>query len=185
MNMYKNFKDASDLEEYQKALKSSFGILFKVCDSGEDWYELTKDLTKNDSYKVLTSWAEDLKMDIVICFSKDATSLTPLSSEFNLIEVYSIPDGLSSNGLWAFDEETEEIYQRELTDSERLSKNKAKQKSLLDEAYQKLTPLNYAEDLGIASEKDVEDIQELKSYVVSLSKLDLTLKNLVWPLMGV
>lgn len=181
MNIYKKFIDTTNLDDYQKMLKSSFGILFKVSETNEDWYELTKKLTQNDSYKILTTWDEDLKMHIVMCFSKDATSLTPLNSEFNLIEVDKIPDGLSSNGFWAFDEETEEIYHRELTDFEVLDKNKNKQKSLFDEAYQKLTPLNYAKDLNIASEKDIKDIQKLKGYVVSLSKLDLTVKDLIWP----
>lgn len=67
---------------------------------------------------------------------------------------------------------------------DKISKNKNIRSNLLDVAYAKLKPLEYAKDLGISTEQELAMSSIWKEYVVSLSRLVIdeeTVDTLVWP----
>nr|DAY73614.1 MAG TPA: tail fiber assembly protein [Caudoviricetes sp.] len=181
MIVYKNFTNKSVLSPYEDKLKTEFNVVFKESEDGVDWYELTRELAKKPTIKLVVTQADTSAFWTVVSFAQDSTGLPVMSKPFSLIEVETIPEDLTLDGTWVVDIEKEIIYKRANTTEEIVRKNTRKRKSLLDAAYEKLTPLTYASDLDLATEEDLTEINRLKRYIVELSKLDLTDENLVFP----
>lgn len=181
MIIYKNFKDKLNLSEEENKLKSEFNVIFKESEDGMDWYELTRELSKKPTFKIVTVVDKNTSLDTVVSFGKDSTGLNIMNEPFNLVEVETIPDGLSIGGFWVVDSENKKIYKRDLSEDEIVKKNTKTQKILLNEAYQTLTPLNYAVDLDMATSEDIDKINKLKAYIIKISRLNLKDKDLIFP----
>lgn len=181
MIIYKNFKDKLNLSEEESKLESEFNVVFKESEDGVDWYELTRELAKNATIKLVVTQSDTSTLWTVVSFAQDSTGLPVMSKPFSLIEVETIPEDLTLDGTWVADIDKQTIYKRANTTEEIVRKNTRKRKTLLDAAYDKLTPLTYASDLDLATEEDLTEINKLKRYIVELSKLDLTDENLVFP----
>lgn len=178
MAILTNFKFYQPQEEHKITLQNDFGIYFLKSAEGFDWYEC-QNIFDKDKLKVVF----DSDTGKIFSVSKDITSLWPENLSVADVD-YPLDTNLEDLTDKVFDMDSVEIVDKEYTAAER----KAKADKLISEKIAQvssiLTPLQYAKDLGIITQKESEYLMQLQRYIVDLSRVSSQAgypENIQWP----
>lgn len=147
-------------------------VLYLQNETGADWYESQKDF----SVKRVKVVYDD--KDIIRAFSYDASELFPL--DLYVTELARKPAQLGIDGRWIFD--GEKAVERALTSEEQQAAAEAEKALLTRKAVESTAPLEYADQLGIATESEREQLLEWMKYRVLLNRIDTSQPDKIrWP----
>jgi hypothetical protein len=174
-NIYGAFSLRAPLNEDETLLAKSHGVVFLCDPQGNDWYGLLKQFS-DETVKIAFD-----ESGLINSASYDASTMWPQS--FSVAEVSDCPDTFLSQpggGKWVFDGES--IEARVLSAAELTEQAKATRDALLAEASQKISPLQDAKELDIATDDELSQLREWMLYRVQLSRIDSTLApDITWP----
>ncbi|MER2373351.1 tail fiber assembly protein [Photorhabdus laumondii] len=77
-------------------------------------------------------------------------------------------------------QEAQALYQQAIIEQKNKTYHRQKY-YLLEQATIKISPLQDAIDLGIATDSEITMLMELKKYRVALNRMDTTAKDIKWP----
>lgn len=141
-------------------------VLFLKSEDGYDWYECQKQFAK-ETMKITFDEAG------VICgFSEDVSALWPINLSVAEVTNNIMARRLDISGNWVFDGKT--IVKRVLTVDELTSKAEKERQRKLEEASNKMRPLEYAVALNMQTKEEEERLVSLKEYYVLLSRIDMS-----------
>lgn len=180
MKYFKNFKEKENLSKQEEELKDKNKIVFFEDIDKNDWYFTLKFLDDKETYKLCLD-----ANNKVILVEKDATLLFPVEVGCSILEIEVLPENFSLNSRWFYDEEINELYQKELTQEEIIKVNSKIQSDLIKQAQNLLIPYQYKYDLTVATKEDINCLNRIKKFIVELYSVDLTLKEPMWPKLGV
>lgn len=173
--VYEQFTLRENLNESETLLATSHGVMFLSDKKGNDWYELQKGFS-SDTLKI----AFDEK-GVINSASYDASTLWPQS--FSLAEVDVIPENFdirSRGDQWVFN--GKKIIERVYSAAELTEQADAVKGNLLATASQKISPLQDAKELGIATDAELEQLKQWMLYRVLVSRVDTArAKGIIWP----
>lgn len=185
MQNIKNFRvkqpDEKDIEKYGDAAAS---IRFFESESGQDWYECQSLFADNtikimyDSDNVIRSVIdrpvpERGNIYAVSMFSPEGMSVAEIRGK--------LPDGFSINrGEWVFD--GKKVVPRTRPKEELIAQAQQQKTKLLSEAASAIAPLQNALDLSMATDEELQQLKELKTYSVMLNRVDVNAApGIRWP----
>ncbi|MBM7014844.1 tail fiber assembly protein [Enterobacter cloacae] len=153
-----------------EVIKNNTGldVIFLCDESGNDWYEIQSEFSAS-TIKIMYD-----EKGIVRAYSEDASSLNPINSYVAEVEIDEFPSGVDILGGWRFDG-------RKITHVEidPVVENEATKLRLITEASAIIAPLQDAVELTMATEKEINGLNEWKKYRVLLSRVDPS--NPAWP----
>lgn len=134
--------------------------IFLMSDDGQDWYE-SYDLFLDSTAKIMYN-----SDGIIVCASRDVTSLPPINCSVaeleydgDVEELYGkFFDGTEVKDVVESEEEMKQRFENEIS-------------VLKHSALSELTNLKTAIDLSISTESDEKRVQDLKAYVLELNEL--------------
>jgi len=155
-----------------KSAGSDSGILFLRNEDGADWYNSQKNFAVN---RIKVVYDDN---GIIRAFSYDASELFPL--DLYVAELVRKPANLAINGRWMFDgEKAVEIPLSAEEKQEAAEKTKA---ALSRTAAEAMAPLEFAVELGIATEEESKLLLAWKKYRVLLNRVDASQPDkIIWP----
>ncbi|WP_278399432.1 tail fiber assembly protein [Hafnia paralvei] len=171
--IYKNFTlcAAERAEDEALCLKS---------EDGQDWYDVREKLSAE---KLKIAYQAD---GVIRQQSYNAVELFPENLSVTEISKEDVPDELPErlDGNWVFD--GKKIAPRIIPESELIAQAEETRAQLMAEANQKITPLQDALDLDIATEDELAQLRAWKTYRVLLSRMDTsTVPDVDWPVQPV
>jgi hypothetical protein len=164
-----------ELELYYVAKSPEVNIVFLKDDNGNDWYLWLKTLSQ-ETLKI--SFNPDTKE--IIHFSYDASAIFPINQIVVEIEPENVPDEFTAagekalGGAFLFD--GGEIIAAPIDYEAEAERKKLE---LLNQANNVIATLQDAVDLGMATDKEEENLPEWRKYRVLLNRLDTTRPE--WP----
>ena len=164
--------NAKTLEQYQ--LTRRVGVIWLFSEEGKNWYEEQKNFA-SDSLKV----AYDGK-GVIVCISTDVSAISPTG--LSVVELPNITANrrADNSGQWMYQDG--KVVKRSYTDDELMTQAERTSAQLMAEANQKIAPLQAALDVGIATEDELAQLKEWKTYLVLLSRVDTsTAPDIEWP----
>lgn len=173
--IYEQFSLRENLNEAETLLATSHGVMFLSDKKGNDWYELQKGFSAN-TLKIVFD-----ENGVINSASYDASTLWPQS--FSLAEVDVIPESFdirSRGDKWVFN--GKKIIERVYSAAELTEQAEAMKGSLLATASQKISPLQDAKELGIATDAELAQLKQWMLYRVLVSRIDTAQgKEITWP----
>ncbi|MCK2181827.1 tail fiber assembly protein [Hafnia paralvei] len=154
------------------------GVLHLQSDDGQDWYDVREKLSAE---KLKIAYQAD---GIIRQQSYSADELFPENLSIAEVSKKAIPKDFPDrlDGNWIFD--GKKIAPRVVPESELLAQAEETRAQLMAEANQKITPLQDASDLGIATDEELAQLKAWKTYRVLLSRVDISsAPEIVWPLL--
>ncbi|WP_109911437.1 tail fiber assembly protein [Providencia rettgeri] len=146
-------------------------IQYFISDNGIDFYE------SFEKFKLKYKIGFD-KQGIIRTVSEDISAIYPL--DLSIVDVASLPDNFDIDGQWIF--ENGEIKQYIFTLEEVIFFANQQKKTLLDKAAAIIAPYQDAIDLGIATDKELKQLNAWKQYRVDLNRIDTaTAPDIAWP----
>lgn len=155
-----------------KPAKADENVLYLKNEEGADWYESQKSFSDK---RVKVAYDDG---GIIRAFSYDASELFPLN--LFVAQLARKPAQLAIDGRWLFD--GEKAVERELSAEERQASAEAEKASLTRRAIDAIAPLEYAAQLEIATESEIEKLLAWKKYRVMLNRVDTRQPDKIqWP----
>lgn len=152
-----------------KPAGSDSGILYLQNENGADWYESQKEYAAK---RVKVVYDDS---GIIRAFSYDASELFPLDQY--VTELARKPANLAIDGRWMFD--GEKAFEIPLSAEEQQEAAEKTKAALSRNAAEAMAPLEFAVELGIATEDESQLLLAWKKYRVLLNRVDTT--NPAWP----
>lgn len=164
--------NAKTLEQYQ--LTRRVGVIWLFSEEGKNWYEEQKNFAP-DSLKM----AYDGK-GIIVCIETDVSAINPTG--LSVVELPNITANRRADNLGQWMYQDGKVVKRSYTDDELMTQAEGTRSQLMLTASQKITPLQDAVDLGMATEAEVTSLTTWRTYRVLLSRVDTsTVPDVVWP----
>lgn len=152
-------------------------VAYLISEEGNDWYAIRDSLTNPQTLKIA------FQVDGVIRQQTyDAQGMFPENLSVAEISKKSIPNDFPErvDGNWIFD--GKKITPRVILKSELIAQAEETRAQLMAEANQKITPLQDASDLDIATEDELAQLKAWKTYRVLLSRVDISsAPDIDWP----
>lgn len=167
--VYKNFTLCT-------AERAEDETLYLKSEDGQDWYDVREKLSAE---KLKIAYQAD---GVIRQQSYNAVELFPENLSIAEVSKKSIPDDFPErlDGNWIFD--GKKITPRVIPKSELIAQAEETRAQLMAEANQKITPLQDAADLGIATDIELAQLKAWKTYRVLLSRVDVsTAPDIAWP----
>lgn len=167
--IYKNFTLCA-------AERTEDEALYLKSEDGQDWYDVREKLSVE---KLKIAYQAD---GVIRQQSYNAVELFPENLSVAEVSKKSIPEDFPErlDGNWIFD--GKKITPRVIPKSELIAQAEETRAQLMAEANQKITPLQDAADLGIATDIELAQLKAWKTYRVLLSRVDVsTAPNIAWP----
>lgn len=167
--IYKNFTPYTNE-------RAEDGALHLQSEDGQDWYDVREQLSAE---KLKIAYQAD---GVIRQQSYNAVELFPENLSIAEVSKKSIPNDFPDrlDGNWIFD--GKKITPRVIPKSELIAQAEETRAQLMAEANQKITPLQDAADLGIATDIELAQLKAWKTYRVLLSRVDVsTAPNIAWP----
>ncbi|MCU2431938.1 MULTISPECIES: tail fiber assembly protein [Enterobacter cloacae complex] len=162
----------SDAEMIEKM--TGYGVIFLKDKNGVDWYDAQSKLSP-ETMKVV--FDDD---NIIRSFSTDASMLNPVDMSVGEVKKSDVPEGFDIFGGWVFD--GVKIVKREYTRDELITQAEKEKQSLLKNATAKISPLQDAVDMGVATKEEGLLLIEWKKYRISVNRIDTASpENIDWP----
>ena len=171
--IYKNFTPYTNE-------RAEDGALHLQSEDGQDWYDVREKLSAE---KLKIAYQTD---GVIRQQSYNAVELFPENLSVTEINKEDVPDELPErlDGNWVFD--GKKIAPRIIPESELIAQAEETRAQLMAEANQKITPLQDALDLDIATEDELAQLRAWKTYRVLLSRMDTsTVPDVDWPVQPV
>ncbi|AIU72964.1 tail fiber assembly protein [Hafnia alvei] len=165
-----------NLKIYEPTQKLSDDALHLIDENGLDWYE-SQSKFKDNTLKIACD-----DQAIIRSSSFDVSMLWPVSLSVFEVDKNKIPKGFPEqpDDNWIFD--GKKLAPREVPKSELLAQAEETRAQLMAEANQKITPLQDASDLDIATEDELIELKAWKTYRVLLSRVDISsAPDIDWP----
>lgn len=178
MTILTNFKLYTPEEEDLVELSNKFKILFIKSEEGVDWYKSQKSF--NPEYLKIVF---DASSGEIISVTKDITGLWPIDASVADID-YDTNATIADFKDKIFDIKTKKIKEKVLSSQEIQEEVDKQIKDKRQEAFDLITPLQYAKDLDMIDEKESAYLEELQKYVVYLSRIPSQSEypsNIKWP----
>ncbi|MCA6222910.1 tail fiber assembly protein [Photorhabdus antumapuensis] len=165
----KNFTPYTPMDIYGKSDNS---VMYLRSEQGEDWYEC------QCKFSINTIKIQYDNNGIITSYSSDVSSLFPFN--MSVTEVEYVPVDIDINGHWVFDGVS--IIKRIYSKKELVMQVRNQKTILLIEAANKISPLQDAVDLNIATDEEKTALLAWKKYRVILNRIDTSLvPNVEWP----
>lgn len=158
--------------------------IFLESEEGREWYSAQSQFQK-DTVKISYD-ADGVIRQIVnkadASGNYDVSLLVPINLSVAEIAVADSPEGMILDGTWKFDEDSQSVYQdADAVASRTLAKNTLEYNSRLRACTDLAFPLQSAVMLGVATDKQQEDLAALQQYAVDLMAVDLTANPASFP----
>lgn len=153
------------------------GVAYLQSEDGLDWYTLRESLVDSDALKI--AFQAD---GIIRQQTYDVQGMFPENLSVAVVNKKSVPKDFPDNadGQWVFD--GKKITPRVIPESELIAQAEETRAQLMAEANQKITPLQDALDVGIATDEELAQLKAWKTYRVLLSRVDTsTAPDIEWP----
>ncbi|MGO3014227.1 MAG: tail fiber assembly protein [Hafnia alvei] len=167
--IYKNFTRC-------EGERAEDGALHLLSEDGQDWYDVREKLSAD---KLKIAYQAD---GVIRQQSYNAVELFPENLSIAEVGKKAIPNDFPDrlDGNWIFD--GKKIAPRVVPESELLAQAEETRAQLMAEANQKITPLQDASDLDIATEDELAQLKAWKTYRVLLSRVDISsAPDIDWP----
>lgn len=167
--IYKNFTLCA-------AERAEDEALYLKSEDGQDWYDVREKLSAE---KLKIAYQAD---GVIRQQSYNAVELFPENLSVAEVSKKSIPEDFPErlDGNWIFD--GKKITPRIIPKSELIAQAEETRAQLMAEANQKITPLQDAADLVIATDIELVQLKAWKTYRVLLSRVDVsTAPDIAWP----
>lgn len=148
------------------------GIQYFIDAAGNDWFKSLPKFTKKFSLAI------DNDTGVVRSISEDTSRLYPVG--LTVVEVDSLPDGCDIFGDWVY--KNGRVTPREIPQHEVEENARKKKESLISSVTRTLAPLQDAKELGVATDKEIDELNELMLYRIALNRVDTSQgKDIEWP----
>lgn len=164
--------NAKTPEQYQLTRRA--GVIWLFSEEGKNWYEEQRNFA-SDSLKV----AYDGK-GIIVCINTDVSAINPTG--LSVVELPNITANrrADNSGQWMYQDG--KIVKRAYTDDELMTQAEGARAQLMLTANQKITPLQDALDLDMATDEELAQLNAWKTYRVLLSRVvTSTAPDIDWP----
>jgi len=171
--IYKNFTPCTNE-------RGEDGALHLQSEDGQDWYDVREELSP-ETLKIAFQADGVIRQQ-----TYDAQGMFPENLSVTEISKEDVPDELPErlDGNWVFD--GKKIAPRIIPESELIAQAEETRAQLMAEANQKITPLQDASDLDIATEDELAQLKAWKTYRVLLSRVDISIvPDVDWPVQPV
>ncbi|QHJ80056.1 MAG: hypothetical protein [Caudoviricetes sp.] len=168
--IYKNFTP-------YEAERAEGGVLHLKSEDGQDWYDVREKLSE-ETLKI--AYQAD---GVIRQQSYSADELFPENLSIAEVSKKAIPTNFPDrlDGNWIFD--GKKIAPRVVPESELFAQAEETRAILMGEANQKISPLQAALDVGIATDEELSKLKVWKTYLVLLSRVDTsTAPDIEWPI---
>lgn len=175
MVIYEGFQlyKPNDISKKDDFLKD---VLFLKTSDGTDWYDCQSEFS-NETLKIAFD-----KNGVIRTINEDVSMIWPINMSVAEVKKDDAPRELFEqlDGDWIFD--GEKIIPRVISEYEVMSLTEKKRAQLMIDANQKITPLQDASDLGIATEDELERLKVWKTYRVLLNRVEIAnAPDIDWP----
>ena len=153
------------------------GVVYLQSEDGLDWYALRESLVDSDALKI--AFQAD---GIIRQQTYDVQGMFPENLSVAVVNKKSVPKDFPENadGQWIFN--GKKITPRVIPESELIAQAEETRAQLMAEANQKITPLQDALDVGIATDEELTQLKAWKTYRVLLNRVDTsTAPDVDWP----
>ena len=119
---------------------------------------------------------------LIVQYGIDVSAHWP--ENLSIAEVASIPEKMDNLRNWVYDEDTNSVVSRKPTQEEVLSSLENKAVLLSSQAKNIIQPLQYAVDLDIATQQEIDNLRVWKKYVVELNRISTQSnypEEIIWP----
>lgn len=171
--IYKNFTRS-------EAERAEDGALHLQSEDGQDWYDVREKLSAE---KLKIAYQAD---GVIRQQSYNAVELFPENLSIAEVSKKAIPKDFPErlDGNWIFD--GKKITPRVIPESELIAQAEETRAQLMAEANQKIAPLQAALDVGIATDEELDKLKVWKTYLVLLSRVDISnVPDVDWPVQPV
>ncbi len=154
------------------------GVAYLQSEDGLDWYTLRESLVDSDALKIAFQADGIIRQQTY----DGIRGMFPESLSVAVINKKSVPKDFPENadGQWVFN--GKKITPRVIPESELIAQAEETRAQLMAEANQKITPLQDALDLGMATDEELAQLKAWKTYRVLLSRVDTaTTSDVDWP----
>ena len=152
-------------------------VAYLIAEDGDDWYLIRDSLTNPQTLKIAFQADGVIRQQ-----TYDAQGMFPENLSVTEINKEDVPDELPErlDGNWVFD--GKKIAPRIIPESELIAQAEETRAQLMAEANQKITPLQDAVDLGMATEAEDVSLTAWRTYRVLLSRVDTSAApDVDWP----
>lgn len=140
---------------------------------GEDYYDFQKTLSAKFTCVI------DAESSILRYFNEDASTIAPGIGE-RVFGIDEIPDDVTFDGTWKFDERTNTFHQdAALATAYLVSINTSQRNVLMQNAFREISIIQNSALLQNERDSDAADLVALQQYVDALRDVDLTAP--AWP----
>lgn len=154
------------------------GVAYLQSEEGLDWYTLRESLVDSDALKIAYQADGIIRQQTY----DGIRGMFPENLSVAVINKKSVPLDFPENadGQWIFN--GKKITPRVIPESELIAQAEETRAQLMAEANLKITPLQAALDVGIATEDELAQLKVWKTYLVLLSRVDISpAPEIVWP----
>lgn len=154
------------------------GVAYLQSEEGLDWYTLRESLVDSDALKIAFQADGIIRQQTY----DGIRGMFPENLSVAVINKKSVPKDFPENadGQWIFN--GKKITPRVIPESELIAQAEETRAQLMAEANQKITPLQDALDVGIATNEELAQLKAWKTYRVLLSRVDTsTAPDIEWP----
>lgn len=175
----KNFTQYTPKVTEDNEFLANLGAIFIRCEDGQDWYD-AQVLFSQDTIKIV--YNED---GIVTATSSDAQNhdvsrLFPADRSILEVKNDEYHQAVDSSGGWIVN--NGKVERRVLTLQEKIDRVETEKQSRYSEAKLRIEPLVFASEIGALSKKEQQTLTALKTYMVSLYRLDTSKPDaIIWP----
>lgn len=174
MNFFEIFTRYQPKTGERAELAETHNVMFLRAKDGTDWYDAQKKFAADTMKLVIDDEG------IICAFSRDITTLWPIDRSVAEVAYSTKFDDVWIDGGWQYRDG--KVAPRVYTLAEQVEQAENKKSQLMAEANQKITPLQDAVDLGMATEAEVNSLTTWRTYRVLLSRVDTsTAPDVVWP----
>ena len=154
------------------------GVAYLQSEDGLDWYTLRESLVDSDALKIAFQADGMIRQQTY----DGIRGMFPESLSVAVVNKKSVPKDFPENadGQWVFN--GKKITPRVIPESELIAHEEETRAQLMAEANQKITPLQDAFDLDMATDEELAQLKAWKTYRVLLSRVDTaTTSDVDWP----
>lgn len=182
--LLENFKQYEPTDELVLKIREVLpDVKFIRSTDGKDWYDVQKQFSTG-TLKIKF----EPSTGIIKAIHRDGTGMWP--EGYSVAEIDDIPsiknDDLNIIDLMTFDVSTMSITPRVYTNTELVKMAQSKMQYLRNSAMTEINSLVFAQELSIISDKETNYLNNLKLYVVELTRLGEQPgypSNIAWPVM--
>lgn len=152
-------------------------VAYLISEEGDDWYVIRDSLTNPQTLKIAFQTDGVIRQQ-----TYDAQGMFPENLSVAEVSKKSIPDDFPErvDGNWIFD--GKKITSRVIPKPELIAQAEEIRAQLMAEANQKITPLQDALDLDMATDEELAQLNAWKIYRVLLSRIDVLIApDIEWP----